>query len=89
MMNKHEWRKKKKAWDAINHLRHRYRIGNGDEAELVAEITALSAQWGYPTETNNLLFHGDAHAVFWGFACWKIETDTGKSTRQLLNERKV
>ncbi len=81
------WRQQKKNYDEINRLRQRYRIADGDEAELVSEIKRLSALCDYPASANKLLFEGDASAIYWGFGCWKIEMETGKTTRQLLREK--
>jgi hypothetical protein len=70
----------------VNALRLRYRLGLGDEAELVREITELSARCDYPAEANQLLFFGDDRSILWGFGCWKIEAETGQTTRQRTKE---
>jgi hypothetical protein len=66
------------AYDAINRLRHRYRIADGNEAELREEIIRLSAACDYGTEANDDLFYGrDGTLPVWGFGCWAPGPDAG------------
>jgi hypothetical protein len=70
------------AYDAINRLRHRYRIADGDEAELREEIIRLSAACDYGTEANDDLFYGRGGTLpVWGFGCWLPGPDAGGLSR--------